>query len=82
MGKTRSTPRERELAMLGTIERVLKAFVRQFSRPKERHEPLRAAIAHVVEHRHILVSALKGDPAAQFARRQADDETSPLDPVG
>jgi hypothetical protein len=81
MGKKRITPRERELAKVITIERLLKAFIRRYSRPKERHEPLIAAVSHVVQYRHILVSAMKGDQAAQFARRQADDESASLDPL-
>ena len=77
-GSPRLTPGEREIAMLVAMERTMIAFVERFSRVKQRHEPIRRAIEHVIEERSLLKMALAGDPDAIIARRMQDDTTNSL----
>jgi hypothetical protein len=72
------TPGERELTMLIAMERTMIAFVDKFSRAKQRHEPIRRALEHVIEERSLLKMALAGDPDAIIARRMQDDITNSL----
>lgn len=77
MGR-RLKPVERELAILVSMERMMIAFVDKFSRVKERHEPIRKAIEHVIQEKSLLKMALAGDKDAIRARRMQDDTTDSM----
>lgn len=77
MGR-RLKPVERELAILVSMERMMIAFVDRFSRVKERHEPIRKAIEHVIQEKSLLKMALVGDKDAIRARRMQDDTTDSM----
>lgn len=69
---------DRELADLITMERLIRNFLFVYSRPSQGHDPLRAAMEHVIEERVLLTAALAGDADALRARRVNDGAADAL----
>lgn len=64
--------RERELALLTSLERLLNAMVQKYSRPTQRHDILMKALEHVITERSLLARSLAGDADATRARGMTD----------
>ena len=63
---------ERELALLLALERGMQQFLRNYTRPRQPHSKIRAALEHIISERTLLQMALAGDEGARNARRMPD----------
>lgn len=81
MGKRkRSTPREKELHLLLSVERALTDLRRFYGRPTQRYDFVLDTLTKVQAERLMLQKAMAGDAEAMRHRKMGatDDATNPL----